>query len=270
MECRYCRASNAEDDHRCHRCGRRLRMSPVYAGSSAAAPELELHAEAEPQSPPPPEESAPRPRRAAVYQPSLFSGAGKVVAIESFAPLTVEPPAPKTSSPRPRARRSIPGQQSLDFVSTAASRAGAPDVEPVIYCDDPVAVPAHRLMAAALDVSVIVISLALFLGVFWLAGGSIVLNKLTLPVFGVAAALIALLYHGLWSLGNGDSAGMRMTHLRLVNFDGRPPSREQRFYRLFSGCVSLLAAGLGLIWALVDEESLTWHDHISKTFPTTY
>ena len=25
----------------------------------------------------------------------------------------------------------------------------------------------------------------------------------------------------------------------------------------------------GLIWALVDEESLTWHDHISKTFPTT-
>jgi hypothetical protein len=23
-----------------------------------------------------------------------------------------------------------------------------------------------------------------------------------------------------------------------------------------------------LVWALVDEESLTWHDHISKTFPT--
>jgi hypothetical protein len=23
-----------------------------------------------------------------------------------------------------------------------------------------------------------------------------------------------------------------------------------------------------LFWALVDEENLTWHDHISKTFPT--
>ena len=34
---------------------------------------------------------------------------------------------------------------------------------------------------------------------------------------------------------------------------------------------SLLSAcpGLGLVWALVDEENLTWHDHISKTFPTT-
>ena len=33
MECRYCQAANAEDDHRCRRCGRRLRMSPVYTGS---------------------------------------------------------------------------------------------------------------------------------------------------------------------------------------------------------------------------------------------
>ncbi len=32
MECRYCQAANADDDHRCRRCGRRLRMSPVYTG----------------------------------------------------------------------------------------------------------------------------------------------------------------------------------------------------------------------------------------------
>jgi len=32
--------------------------------------------------------------------------------------------------------------------------------------------------------------------------------------------------------------------------------------------LSLCSLGLGLVWALVDEESLTWHDHISKTFPT--
>jgi hypothetical protein len=27
---------------------------------------------------------------------------------------------------------------------------------------------------------------------------------------------------------------------------------------------------LGMLWALVDEEALTWHDHMSKTFPTPY
>ena len=41
MECRYCQAANTDDDHRCRRCGRRLRMSPVYTGSSAAAPVLQ-------------------------------------------------------------------------------------------------------------------------------------------------------------------------------------------------------------------------------------
>ncbi len=39
MECRYCQASNAEDDHRCRRCGRRLRLTPVYT-TSAAVPAL--------------------------------------------------------------------------------------------------------------------------------------------------------------------------------------------------------------------------------------
>ena len=44
MECRYCQAANADDDHRCRRCGRRLRTSPVYTGSSAAAPVLQYEA----------------------------------------------------------------------------------------------------------------------------------------------------------------------------------------------------------------------------------
>jgi hypothetical protein len=38
--------------------------------------------------------------------------------------------------------------------------------------------------------------------------------------------------------------------------------------RALSACLSFCAGGIGLLWALVDEEKLTWHDHISKTFPT--
>jgi len=32
--------------------------------------------------------------------------------------------------------------------------------------------------------------------------------------------------------------------------------------------LSFCSGGLGLLWAVADEENLTWHDHISKTFPT--
>ena len=34
------------------------------------------------------------------------------------------------------------------------------------------------------------------------------------------------------------------------------------------GIIGFMAAGLGLVWSLVDEERLTWHDLMSKTFPT--
>ena len=37
---------------------------------------------------------------------------------------------------------------------------------------------------------------------------------------------------------------------------------------LLTTAIALLAAGIGMLWALVDEDGLTWHDHISGTFPT--
>ena len=110
----------------------------------------------------------------------------------------------------------------------------------------------------------------LFLLIFYLSGGEFVLNRQTIPLFGGIVILFALLSKILWCLGNGDTAGMRWAHLRLVNFDGRAPDREERLARMASGCLSFMAAGLGLLWSLVDEETLTWHDHMSKTFPTPY
>jgi uncharacterized RDD family membrane protein YckC len=296
MECRYCQSVNADDDHRCRRCGRRLQTGPAYTASSAAAPVLEYaaapvleYAPAEavrsgPQSisrtdaHPTLEPAAPR--RPVTYQPSLFSSRElpRVVPFETIAPDLAPHPARKTQpsqrrtqAPRPRHRKPIPGQQSIDFTYAARSPQA---VEGVIYCDAPVAVPAHRAMAAAVDASIVVIALAMFGLIFHLAEilfhleGGLILNAKTAPMFLAAAACVVVFYRVLWCMANGDSAGQRWTRLRLVNFDGRRPTRTQRFYRLASGLLSILAAGIGLLWSLVDEETLTWHDHISKTFPT--
>ena len=138
----------------------------------------------------------------------------------------------------------------------------------MIYCDAPVATPAHRVVAAATDLALALIGYALFLGTFWFCGGEFVLSKATLPVYGGAFVLIAMFYHLLWVLASGETPGMQWTQLRLVNFDGFPAERRERFNRYLGACLSFSAAGLGVLWALVDEESLTWQDHISKTFPT--
>jgi uncharacterized RDD family membrane protein YckC len=142
------------------------------------------------------------------------------------------------------------------------------EVEAVIYCDAPVALPVHRLMAVAADASMIAIALVLFVVIFYLSGGRIVFTKSSLLLFGGVIAAVVFLYRMLWCLGGGDTPGMRFAGLRLVDFDGRRPQREQRTIRLAASMLSIVSAGLGLVWALVDEENLTWHDHISKTFPT--
>ena len=280
MECRYCQAVNGDDDHRCRRCGRRLRMTPVYT-ASAAAPALRYENESSP-APRASSQAAvaiepalpPLTRKPITYQPSLFSSRElpRVVPFETIAPSTLEPQPrkPVYSKPRARHRRVIPGQQSLEFAAAAGSGRYSRPLDGAIYCDAPVAIAAHRAMAAALDASMIVIALAAFGAILYLAGGSINLNSRTLPVFLAAAALVTFFYKLLWCMANGDSPGMKWARLTLVNFDGHRPDRTQRFHRLASGFLSLFAAAIGILWALVDEETLTWHDHISKTFPTPY
>ncbi len=242
-------------------------MTPVYTAASAAAPVLDYEATDAPasRSVAPATVTAAPPRRI-TYQPSLFSSRElpRVVPFETIAPDLTPASARKPVSPhRPRHRKVIAGQQSLEF-----SGATGKPLDSVIYCDAPVAIPVHRVMAAALDGSVIVIALAIFGLVFRFMGGAFVLNHQTLPMFAGAVGGVVVFYRLLWCLANGDTAGQRWARLRLVDFDGRAPDRAQRFYRTVSGFLSLAAAGVGLLWALVDEETLTWHDHISKTFPT--
>jgi uncharacterized RDD family membrane protein YckC len=79
---------------------------------------------------------------------------------------------------------------------------------------------------------------------------------------------VPVLYKLLWTVAGRDTVGMSVAGVRLVDFDGNPPSRERRYQRLLGSFISALAGGIGLIWALVDEDRLTWHDHMSSTFPT--
>jgi uncharacterized RDD family membrane protein YckC len=283
MQCNHCRAWNEEDERRCVRCGRRLHAPAarpaleIYPLTGATAPALE----ALPGGRPVAEHSLPAAWPEGGYQPSLFrepSPGPKVVPIPMLTPRphgAGRNGAERKTSRAPGtrmhagARRGSDSQQSLDFQVGALEESPlGTEVEAVIYCDAPVALPVHRLMAAVVDGSMISIAVGLFLAIFHLSGGQIVFTKQSTLLIAGVIAVVVFLYRLLWCLGNGDTPGMNFAGLRLVNFDGRPPDREQRMFRLAASVLSLVSAGLGLVWALVDEESLTWHDHISKTFPS--
>jgi uncharacterized RDD family membrane protein YckC len=207
------------------------------------------------------------------YQQPLFreGGNNKVVAIPTMTPLRPQiresqtPRAPRMQSSRPR-RSGILARPQQEF-----QFGGEPDLtasSDVICCDVPVALPAHRMMAAAVDASLVLIGAGIFLAVFLFSGHEMELDRQTIPLLVGVVTVLALFYRILWFIADGDTPGMRFAGLRLVDFDGRRPSREMRGLRQAAGLLSIFSVGLGLVWALVDEENLTWHDHISKTFPT--
>jgi len=162
-------------------------------------------------------------------------------------------------------------QAFLDFHPPApqAQRTLKTSVEAVIYCDAPVATPAHRAVGFALDFAIVTIGIAVFLLTFHFCGGELGgINAYVGLGFSGAFFCVALFYGLLWALTGSESAGSRWIGLRLINFDGSPIDRRERAIRCGCACLSLLAGGLGVLWSLADEESLTWHDHMSKTFPT--
>jgi uncharacterized RDD family membrane protein YckC len=270
MNCRYCGAANAEEEHRCVHCGRRLggfAASPLR-GSTVPKPAREAPLLIAMPNREAPLSQAPR-------QQSLF----RVIPFESIAPPREEGPPARQRSPvaRDRApapkrtrRAPHPNQQSLEFAAPETQPSAPPETaaEPAVQCDAPVASIRARSAAVALDLAFVLLGFGVMLGILRGRAGELPLDRTAALIYGAAFALLLFFYKVLACVRAGHSPGARMMGLRLLHFDGRPADRRQRLLRLASGCLSLLPLGVGFLWALVDEERLTFHDHITQTFTT--
>jgi uncharacterized RDD family membrane protein YckC len=118
------------------------------------------------------------------------------------------------------------------------------------------------------DLLFVLAAYCLFIGCLLAAIRPLPFDRTSMLLYGVAFALILVFYRLLECLLSDRSPGMRVAGLRLLHFHGRPATRRQRLQRMAAGLLSLLPAGVGFWWALLDEEHLTFHDQISGTFPT--
>jgi uncharacterized RDD family membrane protein YckC len=82
----------------------------------------------------------------------------------------------------------------------------------------------------------------------------------------LALAAIAMLYQALFFTLAEATPGMRYARISLCTFDDEIPSRAQLRSRLVALLLSLLPLGLGIVWAIFDEEHLSWHDRLSRTY----
>jgi uncharacterized RDD family membrane protein YckC len=63
-----------------------------------------------------------------------------------------------------------------------------------------------------------------------------------------------------------STPGMMYAGISLCTFDEEFPTRTQLRDRLGALMVSVLPMGLGLAWSIFDEDHLSWHDRLSRTY----
>ena len=220
-----------------------------------------------------PQQPRQAPNFAQAVQASLFHTSNVIAMpprVETKLRARTEPGKPPTQRTAARRAKPVPeGQGMLDFLPPAPAkpRQLGTTVEAVIYCEAPVATTLHRAVASVLDWCMVTLGYGLFLLAFHLLGGQFDLTKSNVTVLGAMFLLIGFAYGLLFAWTGAETPGMRWAQLRLTTFDGFPPDRRQSLVRFGASCLSRCTL-LGMLWSLADEESLGWHDHISRTFPT--
>jgi uncharacterized RDD family membrane protein YckC len=229
--------------------------------TESPAPEVLVDIDREPIPPPLPR---PRAQRKVIAFPRQATGAPEMHRLAD--PVLLEQPRILDVPEELEALPTTPFLDGLQF---------GPTTQPVIAVHaDNVELPfraagrAHRLYAALLDCLLVAAGTAVFAAV-----GYKMLPKLTFskPVLVTAATLPLLLwavYQYLLLVYGGATAGMRIAKIRLSTFNGKSPCRRKRRQRVMALYFSMASFVMGLLWALVDVDSLCWHDRISRTYLT--
>jgi uncharacterized RDD family membrane protein YckC len=141
---------------------------------------------------------------------------------------------------------------------TGDKRKSLPGLHPVASIDD-------RRLAALIDFCCLLFAYGGFLALFGSLGGQFTLSKLSAAVYTTTFAIVYLQYFSLFTIFGGTTPGMMMRGLQVVNFSGEPPTPRQMLLRSAGYLLSAGTVFLGFLWAMWDEDELTWHDRLSRT-----
>jgi uncharacterized RDD family membrane protein YckC len=133
----------------------------------------------------------------------------------------------------------------------------------------PVAMLEERRGAAAIDAACLAFAYGGFLALFGSLGGHFTFSKLNAAVYFFTFAFVYLQYFGLFTIFGGTTPGMMIRGLQVATFSGEEPTLKHLLLRASGYMLSAGTLFLGFLWALWDEDALTWHDRLSGTYLRT-
>ena len=131
----------------------------------------------------------------------------------------------------------------------------------------------RRLMAAMVDGCCIGAALIGFATVAsYISGPG--LREMSKPMLAATVAftfaIAALMYQLLFFSLNDATPGMRYARIGLCTFADSNPTRKQMRRRVLAQVLAVCPLGLGLLWVLLDDDRLGWHDRISRVYQRIY
>ena len=143
------------------------------------------------------------------------------------------------------------------------SEAGTSTEQTGLY---PVASIEERRLAGLIDAACLMFAYGGFLTLFGSLGGQFTFSKLSAAVCVTTFVIVYLQYFALFTVFGGTTPGMMLRGLHVVGFSGDTPTPRQMLWRSVGYMLSAGTMFMGFLWAMWDEDCLTWHDRLSQTY----
>ncbi len=127
-----------------------------------------------------------------------------------------------------------------------------------------------RAMATAVDLIVVGLAFTLFVGVTAHFAHRVPMGVPGAITGAITYAVLYPTYELLFFTLSDQTPGMRYARIGLCTLTDENPTRAAIRKRILAQLVALCPFGLGVLWALLDEDGLGWHDRISRMYQRAY
>ena len=150
-------------------------------------------------------------------------------------------------------------EQTFEQTSPRDARSEQTGLYPVASIDE-------RRIAGLIDTGCLLFAYGGFLTLFGSLGGQFTFSKLSAAVCVTTFIIVYLQYFALFTVFGGTTPGMMLRGLHVVSFSGEAPTPRQMLWRSVGYMLSAGTFFMGFLWAMWDEDALTWHDRLSHTY----
>lgn len=124
-----------------------------------------------------------------------------------------------------------------------------------------------RVFAGLIDGLLVVLASGIFVAIAAKLSAQAPQGKAGTALMVALPCVLWAIYEYVFLVHGGATFGMQMAHLGLTTFGGDAVPRALRRWRALAMILAGFSLGLGLLWALLDEDTLCWHDRITRTYP---